>query len=123
MTDTLGTVVTEALRMRDTLKADGLAGEALDRALETVLRDSWPKPKDRTEPWHDQCAACRDYGLEMHQCPGDATCGRKKPHCAHEYGRPCWCPAGKRHHEKQKLGPEDETTVAAKRRPMSKWGR
>src|SRR4051794_2500610 len=128
MSDSLGTVVMAALKMRDELKAGGLAGPQLDGALEHVLRDTWPKPNDRSEPWHDQCASCRDYGLEMHQCPGDATCGPhpvtgrpRKPHAPHEYGRPCWCPAGKRHQDKPKLGPEDETTVAAKRRPMSKW--
>ena len=120
---TLGSVVMDALRMRDELKAGGLAGDALDRSLEAVLRDSWPKPKDRTEPWRDLCANCRDYGLEIIQCPGDATCGRHKKHGAHEYGKPCWCPAGRRHHEKQAPTPDDAMALAAKPRKMNRWGR
>lgn len=123
MSESLGAIVKAALEMRDDLKAGGLSGSQLDASLETVLRDTWPKPKDRTEPWHDQCSACRDYGLEMHVCPGDATCGRRKRHAEHEYGRPCWCPAGKRHHEKSIPTPEDATTIAAKRKPMTRWAR
>jgi len=130
VSDTLGTVVTEALKMRDELKAGGLDGHALNQALEAVLRDSWPKPKDRTEPWHDACANCRDYGLEMLWCPGDATCGpnlvTKAPrpkHGAHEFGKPCWCPKGQRFREKQAPTPDDAETMAAKRKPMSRWGR
>lgn len=122
MSDSLGTIVVAALKMRDDLKAGGLSGPQLDQALETVLRDTWPKPKDRTEPWHDLCATCRDYGLEMHWCDGRA-CGRKKVHAPHEYGRPCFCPAGRRHQEKTAPTPEDATTMAAKRKPMSRWGR
>ena len=123
MSDTLGTVILDALRMRDRLKADGLTGPALNAALETLLRDVWPKPTDRTDPWHDLCAQCRDYGLEMHACPGDATCGRRRRHPEHEYGRPCFCPAGRRHQEKRAPSPEDATTLAAKpKKPMSRWG-
>jgi len=123
MSDTLGTIVMEAIKMRDSLKAGGLAGDGLDRALESVLRESWPKPKDRTEPWHDHCQICRDYGLEMLWCPGDETCGRRKVHASHEYGRPCLCAAGKRHHEKSMPTPDDAMTIAARPKKMSRWGR
>lgn len=130
MSDTLGAIVATALKIRDTLKASGMVGADLDRGLETVLRETWPRPKDRTEPWHDACVNCRDYGLEILWCPGDATCGThpvtkgpRKPHAPHEYGRPCWCAAGRRHHEKAIPTAEDAVTQAAKRKPMSRWGR
>ncbi len=131
MTDTLGTIVMDALKMRDQLKADGLAGPDLDKALEAVLRDSWPRPKDRAEPWHDKCLVCRDYGLEMLWCPGDSTCGShpvtkapRKPHAAHEYGKPCFCEAGRRHLlEKAQPTMDDAMTMAAKPKKMSRWGR
>lgn len=130
MSDSLGTIVKAALNMRDELKDNGLAGPALDKALETVLRDSWPKPKDRSEPWHDTCANCRDYGLEMLWCPGDATCGpnpvtkRPRPkHGPHEYGKPCWCPLGRRFQEKHAPTPEDAMTQAAKPKKMTRWAR
>jgi hypothetical protein len=128
--DSLGTVVEAALTMRDELRDGGLAGPELDAALEHVLRDTWPKPKDRTEPWHDGCANCRDYGLEMLWCPGDATCGpnpvtkKARPkHGPHEYGKPCWCPKGLAFSDKQTPTPDDAMTIAAKRKPMSRCGR
>lgn len=123
MSDTLGSVVMSALAMRDELKAGGLAGAELDQALEHVLRETWPKPHHRTEPWRDTCDICRDYGLEMLWCPGDASCGRPKLHGPHEYGRPCWCKAGRRHHEKLAPSAEDATTMAAKPKKMTRWAR
>ncbi len=130
MSDSLGTVVMAALKMRDELKAGGLTWPELDRALEHVLRDTWPKPKGRTEPWHDICLNCRDYGLEMLWCDGGSICGPhpvtkapRKLHAPHEYGRPCFCSAGRRHMEKSQPTPEDAVTQAAKRKPMSRWGR
>lgn len=121
--DTLGSLVRQAIEIRDQLKAAGMTGADLDRGMETVLRESWPKPADRTEPWHDACSNCRDYGLEMHQCPGDATCGRHRRHPPHEYGRPCWCPLGRKFNEKQAPTPEDAMTLAAKPKKMTRWAR
>lgn len=124
MSDSLGTVVMDALKIRDELKAGGLSGPELDGALETVLRDTWPKPEGRTEPWRDLCANCRDYGLVMRICPGDASCGRPKAHAEHEYGVPCWCPRGRGFHEKQTPTPDDAMTLAAKpKKAPSRWGR
>lgn len=120
--ETLGAMVRQAIETRDKLKADGMTGADLERGLEAVLRDSWPKPADRTEPWHDGCSNCRDYGLEMHTCPGDATCGRRRVHPPHEYGRPCWCPLGRKFHDKQTPTPEDAMTLAAKPKKMTRWG-
>lgn len=130
MSVTLGTIVMDALKMLEELKAKGLDREARDKALETVLRDAWPKPHGRTEPWHDNCSNCRDYGLEMRWCQGDATCGvnpvtkrPRPPHAPHEYGKPCFCSAGRRHQEKSAPTAEDAMTIAAKpKKPMSRWG-
>ncbi len=130
MTETLGRIVMDAMRERDQFKAQGIAGEALDRAVETVIRDAWPKPKDRTTPWRDQCEICRDYGLEMLWCPGDATCGpnpvtkRPRPaHGPHEYGRACRCPSGDRHRDKEPPTPDDAAKRAAKPKKPMRWGR
>lgn len=127
---TLGQIVMDALAMRDQLKADGLSGAALDQSLETVLRETWPKPIGRTEPWHDTCAHCRDYGLSMGWCPGDATCGDnpvtsrpRKPHAPHEYGKPCWCTAGRRHLDKPVPNEDDAMTLAARPKKPTRWGR
>jgi hypothetical protein len=124
MTDqTLGAVVQAAIEIRDQLKAGGMAGADLDRGLEAVLRDSWPKPTDRTEPWHDGCSNCRDYGIEMGHCLGDATCGRRKTHGAHEYGKPCWCPLGRKFHDKLVPTDDDAMTLAARPKKLTRWGR
>ncbi len=120
---TLGSIVREAIDVRDSLKAAGMTGAELDRGMETVLRDCWPRPTDRTEPWHDACSNCRDYGLEMGWCPGDATCGRRKIHGAHEYGKPCWCPLGRKFHDKLKPSEDDAMTLAARPKKPSRWGR
>lgn len=45
----------------------------------------------REEPWHLECAACEDTGWEHFHCPGDRSCGRMKPHGAHDYVRVCVC--------------------------------
>lgn len=130
MTDSLGAVVMAAIKMRDELKAGGLTGQELDHALVSVLRDAWPKPHGRTEPWYDACDNCRDYGLEMLWCPGDATCGPnpvthrpRKVHGPHEFGKPCWCAAGRRHHQQSVPNADDAMTIAAKPKKMTRWAR
>lgn len=119
----LATAIMESIRLRDEMKAGGMTGAALDRGLEAVLREVWPKPHGRTEPWHDQCGNCRDYGLEMLTCPGDATCGFLKTHGPHEYGRPCWCVKGNRFRGKPKQTPDDALALAAKQKKPSRFGR
>lgn len=115
------TAVMQTLELRDQLKAAGVTEPALSQGLEATLRQFWPKA--RTEPWHDQCGNCRDYGLEMHTCPGDATCGRHKPHAAHDYGVPCWCVKGQRFRDQQKPTGDDAMSVAVKQKKPARWGR
>lgn len=103
----LATAVREAIQIRDQMKAEGVTGEALNEGLEGVLRDLWPK--GRAEAWRDLCPECRDYGLIMQTCPGDATCGRPKPHASHGYGRPCFCEHGRQFRDAPKPSPDDFT--------------
>jgi len=111
--------IDQALKMREELKAKGLSPADLAFSFEAVVREVWPF----TREWKYLCNACGDYGLEMHECPGDATCGRHKPHLAHEYGSPCWCSAGARFREKQKPTPEDFTAAGkAPRKQPTRFG-
>lgn len=116
--------VNEALALRDELKAKGVSGADLDRGLEGVLRQFWPKPKGRTEPWRDLCEECRDYGLVMATCPGDATCGRPHAHAEHEYGTPCWCEKGRRFRDKPKPEPSEFTDAGkTPKKGFTRFGR
>ncbi len=117
----LATAVQEALAIRDQMHADGVTGAALNTGLEGVLRDFWPKP--HRDAWQDICPQCRDYGVVMHQCLGDDTCGRRFLHGPHDYAKPCLCAKGKRFTEKQKTTPDDADTKAAKQRKPSKLWR
>jgi len=110
-----------AVREREELLAKGGDRPAIDQAFEEVIRDVWPK--GREEPWHDICAPCGDYGLVLAQCSGDASCGRKPGHGPHEYGMPCWCPAGKRFRAKPDQSPEDGLAAAAKTTKPTRFGR
>jgi hypothetical protein len=94
----------EAMVQWDRQKAEGVP--LLERVgfLANILRLAWPK--GRETDWKYLCNACSDYGLEMHDCPGDATCGRGKPHLPHDFGRPCWCSNGAKFRAKTRT-PED----------------
>ena len=119
----LSGAVQEALAMRGQMKAAGATGADLDRGLEAVLRDAWPKPHGRTEPWHDVCSNCRDYGLVMAQCQGDVTCGRPRVHGPHDYGVPCWCAKGTRFTKKAPSESDAMDRAAKPTRPMGRFGR
>lgn len=95
---TLAQAYRECLPILDQMKAGGVPFLERIKGLEAVLRQFWPF----TREWHFLCARCLDYGLEISECPGDATCGRAgKPHLAHEFGTPCWCDAGRKFKAKQ----------------------
>lgn len=119
----LASAVMEAIAIRDQMKADGVTGEDLNCGLEGVLRDLWPKPHGRTEPWRYKCERCCDYGYEYFDCPGDETCGRDTPHAKHDYVRPCYCAKGQTMLEKKTSTPDDSMTKASKSRKMKQWGR
>lgn len=92
-----------AMEIWDGMKAAGAPLAERVAALEKTLRVAWPF----TREWKFLCAQCDDAGLVMGECPGDATCGRHKPHLPHEFGRPCWCSIGARFRDKPKPSPED----------------
>ena len=101
-------------------KAEGVPFAERVAGLEKTLRAAWPK--GRLEAWHVLCGSCDDYGLVISACPGDATCGRVKPHLPHDFGKPCWCKAGARFKEKPKPTPDD-FTAAGKPKGPQKVGR
>ena len=88
----------EAMRLWTAQKAEGLSVADRVSNLSLTLQAAWPRGRENA--WQYLCKHCNDYGLSMAACPGDATCGKPKPHLAHEYGTPCWCPAGKRYRAK-----------------------
>lgn len=108
----------EAMRLWDEQTAQGVSRADRLRGLTASLKAAWPK--GRTEEWKYLCTNCLDYGLSMSTCPGDATCGRPKPHLAHEFGTPCWCQLGKRFRTTPKQA--TDYTDAAQTRP-SRVGR
>lgn len=109
----------EAMVMWDQAKAAGADLQARLQTLENTLRAAWPKGRERD--WQTLCSRCDDYGLELSSCPGDATCGRARRHLPHEFGKPCWCPLGKRFKDKPKPSAEDFT--AAGKSKMTRAGR
>ncbi len=108
-----------AMRLWDAQKAHGLSFSQRLTGLDQTLRIAWLQ--GRGADWKYLCSRCSDYGFEMHDCPGDATCGRPKAHLPHDYGTPCWCDAGKRFRDKPKRSHEDYAD-AGKTQP-SKLGR
>jgi hypothetical protein len=79
-----------AMQIWDQQKAAGIPVLERLKGLEKTLRSAWPM----TREWKYLCWNCMDYGLEIHDCPGDSTCGREKAHLPHDFGKPCWCSAG-----------------------------
>ena len=103
----LGKTFVAAMELWDGQKANGVTIEDRLICLERTLRAAWPQ----TREWKFLCQNCRDYGLVIEQCAGDATCGRDRPHLPHDYGTPCWCSAGQRFRERPKPSPEDFTAA------------
>lgn len=114
----LGQTIHAAIREWDSQKAAGATLAERVRNLEQTLRAAWPF----TREWKFLCDRCADYGLEISQCPGDATCGRHKAHLPHEFGTPCWCSNGARYKPRERT---DATAIeaAAKVGKPTKWGR
>lgn len=97
----LASTFAEAMRIWDGQKADGVSKAQREADLEKTLRAAWPQVRE----WYYLCSSCRDMGLAMSACPGDATCGRGKPHLPHDFGRPCSCQAGERFRERPRPVP------------------
>ncbi len=95
----------EAMLLWDQQKASGVPLADRLKGLDGLLRQVWPF----TREWKFLCEQCNDYGLIMADCPGDATCGRSRPHLPHDYGRPCWCAKGRAFQPKPQRNPDDFT--------------
>lgn len=143
--DSLGKVVMEAIDFRDKLKAEGVEKADLDAGLESLLRERWPKPFDRTAPWRYLCEGCGDTGLVMYLCRPGMRCagistrtdgsgdkpGKYQRLCVgsssyvHDYGEPCDCPKGSRFRTGRRNNTPDDFTTATKSKPkpMSRFGR
>lgn len=117
---TLGTVVMEAIRYADTLRAGGADAATIHAGLETVVRERWPR--GREADWRELCAECHDYGYQWLDCEGDATCGRQKVHAVHAYVRPCWCDKGRRMIAKPRQE-ADELAAVGKMGKPTRFGR
>jgi hypothetical protein len=109
----LAAIFRDTMVMWDQLKANGASLDERVRGLENVLRGAWPF----TREWKYVCDHCNDTGLMMAECPGDRTCGRPRPHGAHEFGRSCWCELGKKFRDKPKPAPEDFAAAGKTRKP------
>jgi hypothetical protein len=139
----LAKAIMDALRYRDELKAKGVSPEDLAAGLERSVRDAWPKPVNRTQPWRYECDLCEDTGLRLFVCRPVARCDgistrtdgpRDKPGkylrlCAkapessyeHSYGVACLCARGGRFVPTSPSG--EDFTTATKSKPMTRWGR
>lgn len=141
----LGRIIMEAIVYRERLKTEGVSQHDLDAGLESVVRDAWPKAKDRTEPWRYICETCGDTGFQMIQCtprfrcdglssrvdsPGDKP-GKYKRMCVgsttyeHEYGVACRCAKGDTFRPRARNQDADSFEAVAKGRSKqpTKWGR
>jgi hypothetical protein len=137
----LATAIREALRLRDKMKADGVAPDDIAAGLERLVRDVWPK----TREWHYICDLCNDTGLRMYVCQRGQRCngistridnprdtpGKYRRLCAmhpdsdysHDYGEPCICARGDRFKRVSKPERDDLGDAARKPSQPSRFGR
>lgn len=106
-----------AILERDKQRLAGATSDELARNLEQTVRAAWPFVRE----WKYLCQDCRDYGLMMRECPGDASCGRNSLHLVHEFGVPCWCSVGNRFKTRPKAEQDFTAATKAKRQP-SRFG-
>jgi len=116
----LADAIEECLVIRDQMKTSGVTGEELNRGMEAVLREHWPR--QRTEPWHYTCENCQDYGGEILECPA-VPCERTNPHGPHSYLRPCYCKNRRFDTTPRPPAEGDALERAAKPTKPTRWGR
>lgn len=98
----------EYLRMT----GEGVPHEFAIKGLSAELRAHWRQP--RREPWHYQCAACRDTGWAMRDCPAE-TCGRLREHPSHGFVGRCVCRETNRSYQRtHERAPDDAKAKAAR---------
>ena len=115
--DSLGAIIMAAVREAEEMRAAGADAAEVARGLEAVVRDRWPKPKGRTEPWRYLCESCSDTGLVLH-----SEVNRLGIHVTTGY--PCVCEKGARFILKPKMRTaEDAVARAAKVSKPTRFGR
>lgn len=118
MSDTqLSKTIFEAMKVRSEMLTDGASQTEANAVLEEAVRKAWPTVRE----WKYLCSKCSDYGLEMRECPGDATCGRPNPHLPHEYGMPCTCSRGERYRPKSQASTDE--SLGKRKKPAKTFSR
>jgi hypothetical protein len=127
---TLGAICDEAMRIWQQMKEHGSTLDERRSYLANVLRATWPKPHDRTEPWRYTCERCDDYGYEWRECPGDATCGLnpvthqpRQRHSPHSYVAACWCAKGRAFIPQTQTETDELAMVGKTKRGFTRLGR
>jgi len=118
MTDNLKTIGKDAIGYWHQLRANGASIADCTTSMEAVLRATLTV----TREWKYLCNHCDDVGLVISECPGDATCGRARPHLPHSLGTPCWCPLGNKFRDKGPAPPEDFAQAGRVKKP-TRFGR
>jgi hypothetical protein len=108
----------EAMKEYLGMRTQGVSRDDALRGLEGVIREIWPKGRERE--WTFYCQVCSDIGYELTDCRHLKRCGRK--FCAHKddewehrYAVPCGCVKGDRFRAKA-YSAEDAIEKASKAR-------
>lgn len=113
----LAQTFTEAMRIWQIQKADGVSFEQRRDTLAASLKSAWPKGRE----WKYLCDVC-DEGLVYYYCHGNSMCGRMFEHNPHPYGEPCECAKGAKF-KKPVRGPDDFTMAGKSQRGFKQIGR
>lgn len=140
----LGSIITEALALHRDLRTKGMTWDEAKCALEKILREVWPKPKGRVEPWHYVCDLCDDTGARLFVCRKGQRCngistrtdspkekpGKYRRICAkhpdseyeHDYIEPCVCRQGDRYRDKPTTPADFTDAGKTPPRKMTRFG-
>lgn len=142
MSDSLSTVIEEALKARARLIADGKLSPAdIAKSFEAVVRQVWPF----TRVWKYACDDCQDTGLFIWTCKRGQRCdglsartdgpkekpGKYRRLCAkdpdsdytHDIGEPCSCAAGVRFRPRAMTEFDALDAASRPQKKMTRFGR
>ncbi len=132
----LGAIIMAVVELQASMREQGATQAAIDAAMETAVRASWPFARE----WKYICRDCQDTGLVLqvcepgHRCNGLSTridgpkeqaskyqrlCTKAETY-VHDYSIPCWCKAGNRFRT-QPASDADYTQAGKTSRPMTRW--
>ena len=118
---TMREAMTAYLHARQT----GLEREDAIKGLESVIRDTWPKPVTKFGP---KCDTCDDIGYEELICRQWARCQRERCNgkgedWQHRYLVPCTCPKGDRFQPRHRTPDDALATVGKVSKPKRGFSR